>query len=186
MMIDANRSWLLVVDIQEKLVAAVHQADQFVENCAWLVELAAMVGVPIVFSEQYPKGLGHTLPRLTDLAPAAQVVEKVHFSCLSANCLPSELLSQRKQVIICGMESHVCVLQTTLGLINEGKEVYVVADVVSSRTTHDIQLALARMQQAGAVIVSREMVLFEWLRQAGTPQFKAVSARFLQATRPAV
>ncbi|WP_137939016.1 hydrolase [Chitinivorax sp. B] len=180
MLIDASRSWLLVVDVQEKLVPAVHQAAQFIEDCAWLIELAGLVGVPVVFSEQYPKGLGHTLERLTTQAPTAPVVDKVHFSCVAGECLPTELMSRRKQVIVTGMEAHVCVLQTVLELLVEGKQVFVVGDVVSSRNPNDTQLALTRMQQAGAVVVSKEMVLFEWLRQAGTPQFKEASMRFLQ------
>jgi nicotinamidase-related amidase len=104
------------------------------------------------------------------------VVEKLHFSCVAADCLPDSLLA-RKQVIVCGMETHVCVLQTVLQLLAQGKQVFVVADAVASRRDSDKQLGLQRMQAAGAVLVSREMVLFEMLGVAGSELFKAMSRK---------
>ncbi|MEW9897857.1 hydrolase [Chitinivorax sp. PXF-14] len=180
MLIDVSRSWLLVVDVQEKLVPAVFQHERFVGDCSWLIALAQTLAVPVVFSEQYPQGLGHTLPALRELAPAARVVDKVHFSCTAAACLPPELLAERDQIVVTGMEAHVCVLQTVLGLLEQGRQVFVVADVITSRNPRDIELAIERMRAAGATVVSREMVLFEWLRQAGSPLFKTISKRFLQ------
>ncbi len=184
MLMNRARATLLVVDVQEKLLPAIDGAEALAARLAWLVEAANDCDLPVVFSEQYPQGLGPTIAALKALAPAAQTVEKLHFSCTAAACLPAGLLA-RKQVIVCGMETHVCVLQTVLGLLQLGKQVFVVADAVGSRSAADRELALSRMQGAGAVLVSREMVLFEMLEKAGGEHFKAMSRKYLQGARPA-
>lgn len=183
MLMHKEQASLLVVDIQEKLAPAVVDAAGMAARCRWLISVAADHGLPVVFSEQYPRGLGHTLPELLAQAPDSQVVEKTHFSCVAANCLPETVLL-RPQTIVCGMEAHVCVLQTVLELLELDKQVFVVADAVSSRKVSDIELGLQRMRDAGAVIVSKEMVLFECLRQAGGEHFKRMSQRYLVGEQP--
>lgn len=184
MLMQIDQATLLVVDIQDKLLPAVDQADAMLAASLWLVGVAHDTGLPVVFSEQYPRGLGHTEASLLATAPQATVVEKLHFSCVAAECLPDSLLA-RKQVIVCGMETHVCVLQTVLQLLALGKQVFVVADAVASRRNSDKQLGLQRMQGAGAVLVSREMVLFEMLGVAGSELFKAMSRKYLMGVQPA-
>ncbi|AXE29010.1 hydrolase [Chromobacterium phragmitis] len=183
MLMQRQDAGLLVVDIQDKLLPAVQDADGLLARSRWLVGAARDNGLPIVFSEQYPKGLGGTVATLRDTAPDAQTVDKLHFSCVEAGCLPPALL-QKRQIIVCGMEAHVCVLQTVMGLLAINKEVYVTADAISSRKPQDIELAIARMRAAGAAIVSREMVLFELLEKSGGDHFKAMSQRYLLGEQP--
>lgn len=181
MLIDNAESCLLVVDIQERLVPAIHEGDRVVDNAAWLMEIARELGVPTLVSEQYPRGLGPTVERLRDLAPEDGVVEKVHFSCAAApECRRRLDGLRRRQVVITGIEAHVCVLQTAVGLAEADWSVFVVADAVSSRRAADAELGLARMRASGVEIVCREMVAFEWLHQAGTDQFREISKRFLR------
>jgi nicotinamidase-related amidase len=181
MLIQRERSSLLVIDIQERLLPAIHEGERVIENTAWLLRIAGELGVPVVLSEQYPRGLGHTVPSLLELVEEDAVVEKVHFSCAaSPECRARLDALGRDQVVITGMEAHVCVLQTALGLAAAGREVYVVADAVSSRRPADAELGLARMRHGGVQVVSREMVAFEWLHQAGTDTFRDISRRFLR------
>ena len=181
MLMQAEKSCLLIVDIQEKLLPAIHEHQRVEDNAVWLIELAGELEVPILISEQYPRGLGHTSARLLEIAMSAPVMEKVHFSCAAApDCRAQFVETGRPQYVIVGTEAHVCVLQTALGLLGEGYEVFVVADAVSSRRPEDAELALERMRQAGIQIVSREMVAFEWLQEAGTEKFRDISKRFLR------
>ena len=181
MLIDAEKSCLLVVDIQERLIPAIHENERVVENTGWLMRIAGELGVPVLMSEQYPRGLGHTTPELRELVPADEIIEKVHFSCAaSPECRQRLDAVDRKQVILTGIEAHICVLQTGLGLVADGFEVYVVADAVSSRRPENAELGIERMRRDGVRIVSREMVAFEWLHQAGTDQFRDISKRFLR------
>ena len=183
MLIKKEQAALLVVDIQEKLLPAIHDADGLLARSLWLTGVAHDHELPVVFSEQYPKGLGHTLAALRERAPAGVVVDKLHFSCVAADCLPPVLLD-KPQIIVCGMETHVCVLQTVLQLLQTGKQVFVVADAVGSRNPQDRELGLQRMRDAGAVIVSREMVLFELLEKSGSEHFKLMSKRYLTGAQP--
>jgi len=183
MLLSQDQALLLVIDVQEKLLSALPGHQALLQRLNWLVALARDFELPIVFSEQYPRGLGHSMPKLLALAPNAPVVEKVHFSCVAAGCLPQEVQNQQ-QWILCGMESHVCVLQTALELLAAGKQVFVVADAIGARHSLDHELGIARMREAGAIIVSREMVLFELLRQAAHPRFKEMSQRYLQGEQP--
>lgn len=180
MLMNAQSSSLLVVDVQDRLLHHVHGWQNVLSNVIWLVRVAKRTGVPVMASEQYPKGLGHTNAELASEFPAGAVVEKLHFSCASAQCLLGLPGNERPQVVICGMESHVCVLQTALELRWQGKQVFVVADSVGSRTPADKELALERMRGHGIEIVSREMVAFEWLHEAGTSTFKEISLEFLR------
>lgn len=181
MLMRAENSCLLVVDLQERLLPAIHEHERVLENTAWLMQIAGELEVPILVSEQYPRGLGHTEPRLLQIALSAPVMEKVHFSCAqSPACRAQFVETGRQQYVIVGTEAHVCVLQTALGLLAEGYGVFVVTDAVSSRRAEDARLALERMRQAGVQIVCREMVAFEWLGEAGTDRFRDISRRLLK------
>ena len=180
MLLARESSCLLVIDLQEKLVAAVARAEALLTNTRWLIEGAQALGVPVVASEQYPRGLGHLVPPLRELLTDAAIVGKEHFSCVAANCLRGTPAEERSQIVLVGAEAHVCVLQTAVDLHLGGKDVFVVADAVASRRVRDRYLGLERMRQAGVTIVSREMVLFEWLQRAGTDEFRAMSKRFLR------
>ena len=180
MLIDRDKSTLLVVDIQERLLPHIHDGQVVLDNAVWLVKVAQRLGVPVMVSEQYPKGIGPTVAALRGLTFPEQVGEKMHFSCVAAKCLERLPGADRPQVVVAGTESHVCVLQTVLSLREQGKEVFVVAEAVGSRRPSDKELALARMRAHGAEIVSREMVAFEWLRQAGSEEFRAISREFLK------
>ncbi|EKF75758.1 isochorismatase hydrolase [Alcanivorax hongdengensis A-11-3] len=178
MLMNRDHATLLVVDVQSKLVPAVVAPEALLERCEWLLRVAVDAGLPVVFSEQYPQGLGETDARLLAAVPSPQVVQKRAFSCLAEDCLPAALLA-RDQVIVCGMEAHVCVLQTVLELRQAGKQVFVVSDAVSSRSAQDRELALQRMRDGGAVVVSAEMVLFEMLRTSAHERFRHFSKTYL-------
>lgn len=180
MLIAADKSRLLIIDVQEKLAPTIHEGERVIANCAWLAKLAHKLEVPVVASEQYPKGLGPTVPQLKALVASDGIAHKVHFSCVAADCLKDLPGAERNQIIVAGMEAHVCVLQTAFDLHHAGHEVFVVADAISSRSPHDAALGIERMRGAGIPIVTREMVFFEWLRQAGTQRFKELSAEFLK------
>nr|VFJ72325.1 MAG: Nicotinamidase-related amidase [Candidatus Kentron sp. FM]VFJ72701.1 MAG: Nicotinamidase-related amidase [Candidatus Kentron sp. FM]VFK19900.1 MAG: Nicotinamidase-related amidase [Candidatus Kentron sp. FM] len=181
MLINTHNSWLLIVDVQEKLIPAIHNKDAVIDHCAWLMKVSGVMGVPILVSEQYPKGLGPTVPELRKLTPKHAFMEKVHFSCAAAPRCDARISALgRSQVVIAGIEAHVCVLQTALDLAADGKQVFVVADAISSRDPRDVELAMERMRSTGVVIVSREMVLFEWAHKSDTTQFKHLSSTFLR------
>lgn len=166
----AADSTLVIVDIQERLAAVMAAREAVIAKTALLIEAATRLAVPIVVTEQYPKGLGHTEPQLTAALPAgAKVVEKTAFSACGA------LELDRPQVIIAGMEAHVCVLQTALELTAAGKQVFVVADAVCSRAESNSQNALARMQQSGVIVTNTESLVFEWLRDASNEHFRPLS-----------
>ena len=183
MLIDPRQATLLVVDIQEKLIDAMSDPEGTAARARWLLAATTELQLPTVISEQYPKGLGHTLAALKAAAPSAEIVEKLHFSCVAAECLPASLLA-REQVIVCGMETHVCVLQTVLGLLALGKQVFVVEDACDSRSAASKAAALARMRDAGAQVVTREMVLFELLGSASHPLFRHISKTYLVGEQP--
>ena len=176
MLIDAAGSCLLVVDIQERLLPAVAEPEAVVANTVTLLKAAQTLGIPVIASEQYPKGIGHTVGDVAALLPADVVVEKLHFSCLSDDEFARRLAALgRRQAVVVGLEAHVCVLQTAEGLLTAGYDVFVVADAVASRRPTNHAVALRRLEAAGARIVTTEMVAFEWLGQAGTPAFREVS-----------
>lgn len=180
MLIKPEQSTLLVVDMQDKLLVHVHDWQRTLDHVIWLARVAQKLAVPVLASEQYPKGLGRTQADLAALLPAGAVAEKSHFSCVAAHCLANLPGADRPQVVICGIEAHVCVLQTALELLEQGREVFVVADSVASRRPDDCARALERIRDNGIDIVTREMVCFEWLQQAGTPLFKDISTNFLR------
>lgn len=181
MLLSAQDSCLLIVDVQEKLVPAIHEPEQLVGGCAWLMQVANVLAVPILVSEQYPIGLGPTVAELRGLVSPEAFVEKVHFSCAAApDCLRRLDAIARRQVVLAGIEAHVCVLQTALGLAQAGKQVFVVADAISSRNPQDATVGIARMRAVGVHVVTKEMALFEWAERAATTQFRLLSNNFLR------
>lgn len=179
-LIHADRSALLVIDVQERLVPHIHGWQRILGHIDWLVQVAQRIGVPVAATEQYPKGIGHTQPQLAARLPQGSVGEKLHFSCVAGGCLPGLPGMERPQLVVCGVEAHVCVLQTVLELAAAGKQVFVVAEAVGSRDPEHKALALERMRAHGIQVVCREMVAFEWLGQAGTPLFREISKQFLK------
>jgi nicotinamidase-related amidase len=179
-LIDRDSSSLLLIDVQDRLLGTIYEWQRLLDQLVWLVSVAKKLHVPVLASEQYAKGLGPTHAALRNLLPESAVVDKLHFSCVAAQCFDGMSGAERRQIVICGIESHVCVQQTALDLRRQGREVFVVADAVGSRNPGDRDLALARMRGHGIEIVSREMVVFEWLRRAGTDEFKAISTEFLR------
>jgi nicotinamidase-related amidase len=180
--IDPTRAALLLVDIQTKLAAAMPPVDLVVCQRNWLilVELARRLGLPVVWSEQYPRGLGPTLPELVDalLKPGLELhrMEKLSFSCTDSEAfLPLHETLARRQWIVVGMESHVCVWQTVRGLLGWGAEVHVPADAVISRAPANQRVGLDLSQRAGGVITSTETIAFDALGHAGTEDFRAIS-----------
>lgn len=181
MLLNANESALILIDTQEKLFPFIHNNAELLLRCEWMLKVASLMNIPILISEQYPEGLGETLPILKEAAGNATIMTKTEFSCTENNeCLTKIEQLKRKQVILIGIEAHVCVLQTAFGLQRAGKSVYVVADAVESRRMQDKVLAIERMQAAGIYIISSEMALFEWCRDSKHPHFKMLSARFLR------
>jgi nicotinamidase-related amidase len=180
MLIEADHSLLLLIDLQERLAPAIQDIDTVLRHNLWLVAVAQRLAVPVGATVQYPSGLGPMVPELGASIPPERVVEKIHFSAVADGCLERLPEFSRRQIVLTGTEAHVCVLQTALGLRALGKEVFVVAEAVGSRHASDKELALARLRQAGCGIVSREMVAFEWLHKAGTDQFRQISREFLR------
>lgn len=173
-------SALLIVDVQTRLAAAMPAAQRaaVLRSSGILIDAAKALGIPMLHTEQYPRGLGPTEPELgARLAGAATRLEKTVFSCCGAQGFDAAACADgRTQWILCGMEAHVCVLQTALELYARGLEVFVVEDGVCSRAESSRANALARLRQAGVTVSNTESVLFEWLRDAADPQFKALSA----------
>ncbi len=178
MLLEASKASLLLVDVQDRLLPAMADGEQVVRNSRLLLQVAKTLGLPVTVSEQYPKGLGHTVSALAD--NAGLVFEKTSFSCWRDDALRKHFIAlheaARPLVIVAGIEAHVCVLQTCVDLSAAGFGVFVVADAVSSRKQLSVELALNRMAGNGAQVVNTEMVMFELLEKAGTPQFKELSA----------
>ena len=174
MKLDPERTTLVVIDVQEAFRKALPSFDDVARASATLVEGAAAVGIPIVVTEQYPKGLGATVDEVAEHLPdGVERLDKVRFSAAEADGFD---LGERDQALVCGIEAHVCVNQTVLDLLDEDVEVHVAADAVGSRTEANRDLGLAKMERAGALLTSVEMALFELLRGSDAPAFKEVQA----------
>ncbi|MBN2713628.1 MAG: hydrolase [Planctomycetes bacterium] len=166
----------IVVDIQEKLLPAISNGEEVLANSTRLVKCASHLHLPMIVSEQYPKGLGPTTAELEPLLASATRVEKMSFSCAGCDEFMNVIDDlDCDQAVIFGIETHVCVLQTALDLMEQGVQVHVVADAVGSRKDENRKIALDRIRQAGGIITCTESVLFELLRVAGTSEFKAIS-----------
>jgi nicotinamidase-related amidase len=175
-MLELDKCALVVIDIQEKLAQLMYRKEALLENAQKLIRGVQILDVPIIVTEQYPKGLGPTIREIAALFPDFKPLPKVAFSCCGDEGFQRELLAvDRRQVLICGIETHVCVYQTAVDLLASGYEVEVVADVVSSRTAENREVALQRMRDEGAGITSTEMALFDLMKVAEGPKFKEVS-----------
>ncbi|MEJ2682877.1 MAG: hydrolase [Candidatus Sulfobium sp.] len=175
--LDRKDALLLIVDVQERLAAAMTQREKVVANCIHLVEGADLLGLPVILTEQYPNGLGPTVRVLREKITHYEPVEKITFDCCRETSFSRRLTETgRKKVILAGMETHVCVLQTALGLMRDGYSVHVVEDAVCSRAKENFRVGLEFMRDAGSVISCTETVLFQLLERAGTAEFKAVSS----------
>ena len=173
--LEAEQCALIVVDIQQKLLPPIFNKEMLVKNAQLLVRLAKILSIPILMTTQYSKGLGATVPEVSSLLPDVTAIDKLEFGCFGSDAFRSELKSlpgSRNTVLLCGMETHICVMQTALGALNEGYLVHVASDAVSSRTEWNWRIGLDRMHGAGAVISSAEMMMYELLRCSGTAQFK--------------
>jgi len=173
--LDRENSLLIIVDVQERLVSALNKSV-VVDKTAVLAKAAAILEIPTIVTEQYPKGLGPTVVSVKEaLLPDTKIIEKTAFSALQEPGFLEVLKSyNKKQIVICGIETHVCVHQTVADLISEGFDVYVVKDACASRNKYEFKQGIDIMQQNGAKISCLEIVLFEWLKTAKNPKFKEV------------
>ena len=167
---------LVIVDIQERLAAVMSERKKIVDNCLHLIGTAKLLRIPIVLNEQYPKGLGHTVSEIRSTLPGNDPIEKIAFSCCGQPAFLDRLSSLgRKKIVLCGMETHVCVLQSCLDLLREGYSVHVVSDAVCSRSKENFETAIEFMRDAGSVVTCTETVLFQLLERAGTEEFRIIS-----------
>jgi nicotinamidase-related amidase len=173
--LEADRCALLVVDIQEKLLPPIFQKEQLVRNAKLLIRAANLLKIPAIVSTQYAKGLGGTVPEVASLLPETEAIDKNLFSCFGSDVfctLLKRLPGNRNTLLLCGMESHICVTQTAMAALREGYIVHVASDAVSSRTEWNWKIGLDRMRAAGAVISSTEMMIYELMRSSASPAFK--------------
>ena len=173
--LEADHCALIVVDIQEKLLPPIFNKDTMVRNSQLLIRLAKILSIPAMVTTQYRKGLGATVPEIASLLADARTIDKLEFGCFGSDEFRSglkKLPGNRNTVLLCGMETHICVMQTALGALNDGYLVHVASDAVGSRSEANWKIGLERMRDAGAVISSTEMMMYELLRCSGTPQFK--------------
>ena len=171
----ADHCALIVVDIQEKLLPPIFNKDELVKNSQLLVRAANILEMPVVVTTQYVKGLGSVVPEIAALVPSVRLIDKLEFSCFGCGEFRSALKSlpgNRNTVLLCGMEAHICVMQTVLGALNDGYLVHVASDAIGSRAQWNWNIGLDRMRAAGAVISTTEMMIYELLRSSGSAQFK--------------
>lgn len=171
-----EKTALLVIDIQERILPVIFEYERVIENTLKLVNGFKILNLPIYFTEQYTKGLGTTESKIKYALEGIEVIQKMTFSCFGAGDLFEQLKKKGiEQIVVCGVEAHVCVLQTVLDLLAQDLQVHVAADAVSSRRKFDYEIALRRMESNGAEVTLAESVLFELLNICGTDEFKAVS-----------
>jgi nicotinamidase-related amidase len=176
--LDADRTALVVIDVQEGFRPAIPGFERIAKATATLIQGAEAIGIPVLITEQYPKGLGETVPEVSEHLPeGARPLEKVVFSAAEADGFD---LAGRDQALVCGIETHVCVNQTALDLLADGVDVQVAEDAVGSRTEENKRVGLHKMERAGAEITSVETALFELLGRAGTDEFKQVQRLILE------
>jgi nicotinamidase-related amidase len=173
--LEADQCALVVIDIQQKLLPPIFQKEQLVRNAQLLIRAAGILKIPALLSTQYAKGLGGTVPEISSLLSGIEAVDKTLFSCFGSDAfctLLKRLSGQRNTLLLCGMESHICVTQTALGALREGYLVHVALDAVSSRTEWNWKIGLDRMRAAGAIISSTEMMIYELMRSSSSAAFK--------------
>jgi nicotinamidase-related amidase len=175
--LEADQCVLVVVDIQEKLLPPIFQKEQLLKNSQLLIRLAGILKIPAIVSTQYSKGLGGTVPEIASLLPQMHAIDKQMFSCFGSDVFCTvlkRLPGHRNTVLLCGMESHICVMQTALGALREGYVVHVASDAVSSRSEWNWKVGLDRMRAAGAIVSSTEMAIYELLRSSAAPGFREI------------
>jgi nicotinamidase-related amidase len=173
--LEAERCALIVIDIQQKLLPPIFQKEQLVRNAQLLIRAAGILKIPTLLSTQYAKGLGDTLPEIASLLSNTQAVDKTLFSCFGSEAfcaLLKRLPGQRNTLLLCGMESHICVMQTALAALREGYLVHVASDAVGSRTEWNWKIGLDRMRAAGAILSSTEMMIYELMRSSSSAAFR--------------
>lgn len=173
--LEADQCALIIIDIQEKLLPPIFQKEQLIKNTQLLIRLAGILRIPHIATVQYAKGLGNTVPEIASLLPETEPIDKQMFSCFGSDVFCSllkRMQGHRNTLLLCGMESHICVTQTALAALREGYIVHVASDAVSSRSEWNWKIGLERMRAAGAVISSTEMMMYELLRSSGSPAFK--------------
>jgi nicotinamidase-related amidase len=179
-LMNRNDTGLLVIDLQTKLLDKIPHKDKIIPKTLLLVEGAKILGIPVFATEQYPKGLGPTVPELAELL--ADKLEKISFSCGSLAEVTGFFKSRLvKKILLAGIETHVCILQTAMDLMEKGFDVYLAVDATGSRHEPDREWALRRMETAGVILTTVETALFEWTEKAGTPEFKEISRRVVEA-----
>jgi nicotinamidase-related amidase len=175
-MLEVNNTVLLIIDVQEKLVRVMHEKDALISSLQKLIKAMSVLEVPVIITEQYPQGLGPTVPEIATLLPDVSPIPKTSFSCWSDDNFTNKLRSlHRRQVLVSGIEGHVCVYQTVCDLASNGFAAYVVTDTITSRTPENRHLAFEMMKQVGARLTGTEAVLFELLKAAGGDKFKKIS-----------
>ena len=173
--LEAEECALVVVDMQERLLPPIWEKQRLVRNVQLLIRLAGILKIPAIVTTQNTKGLGQTVPEIASLLPESPSIDKLMFSCFGSDVFCSMLKSlpgQRTTVLLCGMETHICVMQTALGALREGYLVHVASDAVGSRTELNWRIGLDRMKSAGVILSSAEMMIYELLRASGSPAFK--------------
>ena len=181
MRLKSDESLLLVVDLQAGLLPVIEGGDQAVAETVWLGGIANALSIPVWLTEQYPEGLGGSEPRLLEALGDYQLWQKVHFNAHDEPDFAGALAnSGRRQVVLCGSEAHICVMQTGLGLLEAGYEVYWLSEASVSRRAEEARLARERMVLAGAVPVSADMVAYEWLHRCDDERFRQIHKRFLK------
>jgi nicotinamidase-related amidase len=173
--LEPDQCALIVIDLQQKLLPPIWEKERLIRNAQLLIRLAGILKIPALVTTQYTKGLGNTVPEIAQLLPETPTIDKVMFSCFGSDAFCSllkRLPGQRTTLLLCGMETHICVMQTALGALREGYVVQVAADAVSSRTELNWRIGLNRMQAAGAILSSTEMMIYELLRESCAPAFK--------------
>ncbi|HYM77353.1 MAG TPA: hydrolase [Candidatus Dormibacteraeota bacterium] len=173
--LEADQCALVVIDIQERLLPPIFQKEDLLRNAQLLIRTAKILKIPVMVSTQYAKGLGRTVPEVLSLLPEIEAIDKTPFSCFGSDAFCSvlkRLPGQRNTLLLCGMESHICVTQTALGALRDGYLVHVASDAVSSRTERNWKIGLDRMRAAGAIISSTEMMIYELMRASSSAAFK--------------
>ena len=173
--LEAEQCALIVIDMQEKLLPPIWEKERLVRNVQLLIRLAGILKIPALVTTQYAKGLGKTVPDIASMLPDTPAIDKLMFSCFGSDVFCSllkRLPGQRTTVLLCGMETHICVMQTALGALREGYLVHVASDAVSSRTELNWRIGLDRMRAAGVVLSSTEMMIYELLRSSGASAFR--------------
>ena len=176
MLMRAENACLMIVDVQQRLLSAMDSPRSVLSGCSLMMKAAGVLDVPIVVTEQYPEGLGPTVEPLAKLADDDAFFSKVHFSSAKNTAIRGKMETLKPdQIVIAGIEAHVCVLQSALGFMELGYQCFVVADATSSRSSANHAAAMTRMREAGVEIVTSEMIVFEWLEKAGTDEFRELS-----------